>query len=281
MSPALATAIDALWRSQLVDVPVCSWQVRLNDRVLTEHELDRRFSGASMIKTPIAAVVVDDVTAGHRSWRDDVVVTEEMRAPGDGLLRSLQLPRRVSLDVALTLMIAVSDNTATNALIDALGGLDVLNERMAAQGWSSRARRWIGGQRVANGSEGFIEDDGLPSPAGLSRISLVDHQSALARILASDDPIVRAFTVQQDRRALARWVSDDVCFAHKSGTIDGVRHDAGVLLGSHGELWVACFTDGGAEDEFVDHPSCVAMGAAMRGTLRVLGLGEYLVGQDI
>ncbi len=248
--------------------------MRLGDELLTEREPRRLFSGASLIKTPIAALVAEDVAAGRRGWGDPVTVGQRMRAPGDGLLRSLELPRTIALDEALVLMVAVSDNSATNALVALLGGLQVVNERLRDAGWSSRMRRWIGGRDAV--ATDLPADSGLASAAGTSRVCIVDHQAALARILALDTRAARAFEAQQDRRALARELSSDARFAHKTATVDRVRHDAGVLLGEHGRLWVACLTDGGPPEEHVDHPACVAMGAAMAGTLRALGLDRLL-----
>lgn len=266
--------IDAAWRARLASLPVASWQVRLDDELLTERDPERLFSGASLIKTPIAALVTEDVAARRRGWDDPVAVATQMRAPGDGLLRSLELPRTIALDEALMLMIAVSDNTATNALVALLGGLDAVNERLTDAGWSSRIRGWIGGRRA--GEADLPADPSLPSAAGASRICASDHQDALARVLALDKRAARAFEAQQDRRALARELSVDARFAHKTATVDRIRHDAGVLLGEHGELWVACLTDGGPPEEDVDHPACVAMGAAMAETLRALGLESLL-----
>jgi beta-lactamase class A len=248
--------------------------VRLDDELLTERDPARLFSGASLIKTPIAALVTEDVAAGRRAWDEPVAIDDEMRAPGDGLLRSLELPRSIALDEALMLMIAVSDNSATNALVALLGGLDAVNERLRDAGWSSRIRRWIGGRHAV--ADDLPADPALPSAAGASRICISDHQDALARVLALDEGSGRAFEAQQDRRALARGLSADARFAHKTATVGRVRHDAGVLLGEHGALWVACLIDGGPPEEHVDHPACIAMGAAMADTLRALGLESLL-----
>jgi len=274
LSPPDPTHLDAIWRARLAAFPAAAWQVRLGDDLLTERDPGRLFSGASLIKTPIAALVTVDVASGRRDWDDPVSVGIEMRAPGDGLLRGLELPRTVALDAALMLMVAVSDNSATNALVVLLGGLDAVNERLRAAGWSSRIRRWIGGRHVVAAE--LPADPALPSAAGASRVCVSDHQDALARILALDERAARAFIAQQDRRALARGLSVDARFAHKTATAGRVRHDAGVLLGEHGELWVACLTDGGPPAEHVDHPACVAMGAAMADTLRALGLDALL-----
>lgn len=277
VTTSVAREIDDIWRERLARVPFASWQVRLGDEVITQEAPERVFSAASMLKTPLAALIFEDIMSSQRQWSDAVQVEEVMRAPGDGLLSGMKLPRILALDEAVTLMIAVSDNTATNAVIDVLGGLDAVNARMAHAGWRARIQRSIGGRDVANDAEQFAADSDLPTPAGFGRMTLLDHQDALAKVRAAGDRAAAPFVYQQDRRSLARWLSPSAAFAHKTGTIDGVRHDAGVLIRDQAELWVACFTDGGSTDEYVDHPSCVAMASAMRDTLRALGLTSCLV----
>jgi beta-lactamase class A len=269
--------VHDIWREHLASVPFASWQVRLDDAVLTQEAPDRVFSGASMIKTPLAALIAEDIVSGRRDWSDPVEVEEPMRAPGDGLLSGMDLPRTLALEEVVMLMVAVSDNTATNAVIDTLGGLRAVNAHMAQAGWSARIRRTSGGRAVADGADQLPADPGLPTPAGLSRMTLLDHQDALARLRAAGPRAVAPFLFQQDRRSLARWLSLAASFAHKTGTVDRVRHDAGVIICDQIELWVACFTDGGPTDEYVDHPSCLAMASAMRATLRALGLTSSLV----
>jgi beta-lactamase class A len=277
VSASVVRQIDDIWRERLAAVPFASWQVRLADAELTREVPDRVFSGASMIKTPLAALIAEDIASRERHWRDPVEVQAPMRAPGDGLLGGLDLPRTLALDEVLTLMVAVSDNTATNAVIDTLGGLATANARLAHAGWSARILRTAGGVDVAPDAEQFAADPKLSTPAGLSRMTLLDHQEALARLRATGERAVTPFLYQQDRRSLARWLSLSASFAHKTGTIDGVRHDAGLLICDETELWVACFTDGGPVDEYVDHPACVAMASAMRDTVGALGLTSALV----
>jgi beta-lactamase class A len=192
-----------------------------------------------MIKTLIAAVVPPERLADR--------VTVDDPAPSDGILR-FRLPAEHRLADLVLFMVAVSDNTATNAVIRHLGGVDAVNERIAARGWASRLHREVG----------------APGHPDLSAVSITDHQDALR----SADPA--PFLAQQDRRSLARWVVDGAPFAHKTGTAAGVRHDAGVL----GRLSVACFTDNADQSEYVDHPACVAMGHAMRATLIEAGYAE-------
>ena len=80
-------------------------------------------------------------------------------------------------------------------------------------------------------------------------------------------------------RLLARPLVDETPFAHKTGSVGGVRHDGGVLLpGTPDALAVHCFTDGDERDELVDDVATTAMGRAMVRTLTLLGLDHLVVG---
>jgi beta-lactamase class A len=248
--------LDAIWASHLAPFEA-AWEVRLGDQLLTARSPERFFNGASMIKTFLAALVAEDL-ADSRTLRDEVIkIPHQMAAEGDGLLRFAALPTSCTLEQLLMLMIAVSDNTATAAVAERLGGGDTVNTRLEERGWESRLWLYVG---EGNGN--------------LSSVSVAEHQAALASI---SDPHIRAmFRAQQDKRSLARWLEFDAPFEHKTGTTERVRHDAGVLHTDLGDLWVGCFTDGGPDVEYVDHPACVAMGAAMRDTLKALELGALL-----
>ncbi|MBS7527314.1 serine hydrolase [Fusibacter paucivorans] len=79
------------------------------------------FETASCIKVPILATLLNEVEKGNLSLDDPLVYTPENFIDGSGVLRSLTPGLSLStLDFA-TLMIIVSDNIATNVLIDLLG----------------------------------------------------------------------------------------------------------------------------------------------------------------
>jgi beta-lactamase class A len=231
-------------------VPHASWLVTRGDDVLAAHEPERMFSAASMIKTFLLAAVLDD------GGPLDAEVAVEERAEGDGVLKLLDLPVRRPMNELLALMIAISDNTATRAALAAYGGAEKLNAWLAAEGFASRI---MGG-----------EAPGLPSRPGLGATSAAEHERIVRRLLEREPVAVEMLLEQQDRRALARLLDEDAPFAHKTGTIDAVRHDGGVLLGGDAPLFVHAFTDGGPVKEWVDHPACVGMGIAMARTLEAL-----------
>ena len=249
--------IEAIWADALGGFDA-AWELRLGAQLLASRDRGRLFSGASMVKSLIAALIDEDVRENNLALSRPVQVPQTALVGDDGLLRFGQIPTMHRLADLVLLMISVSDNTATNTLIDFLGGPDAINARFAARGWTSRLLGLIG------------------SPVGeFSRVCISDHQDALGTIF---HPLIgAAFAAQQDRRSLARLVWYHADFRHKTGTADRVRHDAGMLTTPRGHLWVACFTDGGPVPEYVDHPACVAMGSAMRDTLLALGLGELTV----
>jgi hypothetical protein len=107
----------------------------------------------------------------------------------------------------------------------------------------------------------------------------IEHADAISRMVsAPEHAVARAMLEQQwHRDSLARPLVDETPFAHKSGSVDGVRHDGGTLLpGTDDALVVHCFTDGPGRDELLDDVAAVGMGRAMARTLPLLGLGQLL-----
>jgi beta-lactamase class A len=248
-------SLDDVWRAALEPrVPFASWSVRAGAEVLAGHRPERMFSSASMIKTFLLAVALE-----HHDGAERLEVASEDAAPGDGVLRELTLPLVLPLRDALMLMIAVSDNTATAAVLAHLGGPSEVNRALASNGYASRVRP-------------DPIDLGLPTPPGLGMTSLQEHERVLAELLdgaeaATARTVLRA---QQDRSGLARLLAGEPPLAHKTGSIGRVRHDAGVWERGEELVFVGAFTDGGPEHEWVDHPALVGMGEAAAHTATTL-----------
>lgn len=248
-------------------MPHAAWRVADGATVLAERSSERPFAAASMIKTFLLAAVLE---AGLELDRRHAVAAD-LRCGGDGVLRDLAVPDGLPLRDLLRLMIVLSDNTATNVVLEALGGPATVNERFAARGLeSTRIRSWVGGVRPGVGGEPAGLE--LPTPAGLGVTSVAEHAATVDRLLETS--LARELLLaQQDRRSLARPLRDDVAFAHKTGTVGRARHDGGVLLG---RVSVTVFTDGGAEAEWPDHPACLGMAEGMERTAQALGLDVLL-----
>lgn len=79
------------------------------------------FPAASMIKVPIMYEIMRQTAAGKLSLDETLVVTSGYRTGGAGILKELRPDITMTVRELVTLMIIVSDNIATNMLIDLAG----------------------------------------------------------------------------------------------------------------------------------------------------------------
>ena len=74
------------------------------------------------------------VADGKYAWSDRLTIRAEDKVSGSGVLADFSDGESISLRDATTLMIIVSDNTATNLILDRVGG-DPVNEYLASLGF--------------------------------------------------------------------------------------------------------------------------------------------------
>jgi beta-lactamase class A len=101
---------------------------------------DEPTATASTIKVPILIELFRQVESGTVCLSDRLAVTEVTKTVGSGILRELSLGVELSVRDFAMLMIVVSDNTATNVLID-LVGLERINQTMVDLGFPSTQLR--------------------------------------------------------------------------------------------------------------------------------------------
>jgi beta-lactamase class A len=272
--------VVAVWEDELA--AVTAWSLVLRGRgVEVDLRGDLAYSGASTIKTFLLEQASLAVATGSLSWDLPVVVTPEHVAVGDGVLATWPLPVTLPLHAVAQLMTALSDNTATNTVVDTLGGLEVVNDALATLGCASRMRRWVTGRYADARGDSWDSSPSLPSRAGLSVVVPREHAASIDRLVSEPRHAVAGAMLEQQwhRDSLARLLVDETPFAHKTGCVGGVRHDGGVLLpGTPDALTVHCFTDGAERDELIDDVATAGMGRAMARTLGLLGLGHLIAG---
>lgn len=79
---------------------------------------DEKFPTASLIKVPILVTVHDLVRRGMLSLDDPISMLKIDKVPGTGVLQHLHSGLTLTVNDAAALMITISDNTATNLLLD-------------------------------------------------------------------------------------------------------------------------------------------------------------------
>ena len=90
---------------------------------------DRVFPAASTIKLPILIALFQDIDLHKVQLAEQLTIDKKSIAEGSGDLQDRPLGSKVSVLVAATKMMTISDNTATNLIIERLGGKLALNER--------------------------------------------------------------------------------------------------------------------------------------------------------
>jgi len=89
------------------------------------YKSDDRFPMASVYKIPIMVRVFREVDAGHLHLTDRIELTEADKRLGSGLFMYMTPGLKPTLHDLLTMMITVSDNTATDKLLGIVGAQNV------------------------------------------------------------------------------------------------------------------------------------------------------------
>src|SRR3989454_5312209 len=105
---------------------------------------DDRVRTASTIKVAVMIEAFGRVAEGRAKWTDELVLTKAARYGGSGVLPELADGLRLTLRDCVNLMMLISDNTATNMVLDDLK-TDAVNARMNSLGFkSTRIMRRVG-----------------------------------------------------------------------------------------------------------------------------------------
>ena len=220
---------------------------------------ETRVQTASTIKVAILVGVHAAVAAGRAAWDDPLVVTESSKAAGAGVLSGMDAGLRLSLRDAACLMVVISDNTATNLVLDHIGA-DTVNKYLDTLGRDSvRCLRRIGGGGESHAAalpENAGFGIGVATPRGM-----VDLLGAIAAGRAvspeASASMLALLRRQQDHLGIGRR-SLGPPPANKPGALDRLRSDIGIVDGVSGPVALAITCDQlPAADWSVDNPACL------------------------
>ena len=201
-----------------------------------EHNRVERFSAASVIKLPIYYEYQRRCHQGDLSPTEEVILTPEHWVDGSGSLKEAAPGSSFSLDYLARVMLIHSDNVATNIMIERLG-LEPINQSMRALGMCESAlqRKMYDFQARERGLDNWIT-------AG-------DAQSFFLRMLAPPDherevcsAVINTLKDQERNHKLPALLPPDTVVAHKTGELNGVEHDAGIIFGPFGACCVSVLT---------------------------------------
>lgn len=237
---ALHGALSDLAGRHTANLGVAARNLATGDTVLLQ--ADEVFPTASVIKLPILVELLRQATAGRLSLDERVDLRREDQRGGSGILKVFDAGLRPTLRDVATLMIVLSDNTATNLAIDAVGGVEPVNAAMGELGLATirlhnRIDFEVIGADVRRLGESSPRDmQALALGIAERRVFGPEVSEAVEDVLAAQqylDQVPRYLEVSPYAKELG--LDPSITVANKTGFFPGTRADAGI----------ARFRDGG------------------------------------
>jgi beta-lactamase class A len=213
-------------------------------------DADREMDTMSTIKIPLMVEAFEQIKAGRFRLSDTYTLAKEDVLPGTGILRSMDAGAVITVKDLITLMIIVSDNTATDVLYRMVGGPEKVTQRMLALGLKSTradrtARAWFEALRAEPSAADFHRAG--KHPYGIStaremgvllermeRGTLVDENSSKQMLQILRGQLYRT----RIPRFLAGWT-----VPHKTGDfLPYIADDVGVLESTERKVVISVFT---------------------------------------
>ena len=220
---------------------------------------------ASTIKVPLLLAVLAGTADGTHQLDDTVAVPVE-RTAGSGVLRALSSITALRLDETLELMVTVSDNTATNMLIDLLG-LESIEARLGEMGLTNtRLRRHMLDQRAA--------EAGRDNVATAGELAWLLDRLCGTELLPAElaDTALHMLGRQQFNDRMPAYLPADVVSLHKTGELSGVCHDVGIMCFDDRQVAFAAMSSDLPDADGTANgvgPAVAAIGAAARTVVEV------------
>jgi beta-lactamase class A len=180
---------------------------------------DAPFASASTIKVPILVAFFQAVDEGKIQLDQVLTMKPEHIVGGSGDMQDDAPGQKYSALEVAKKMIVVSDNTATNMLVELLGGAEVLNQQFA--NWGLRGT-------VLRNKLPDLEGTNTTSPKDLINIiAQVDRGNLVS--VKSRDRILQIMRQTKNDTLLPRGLGEGAVIAHKTGNINTMLADAGMV----------------------------------------------------
>lgn len=190
---------------------------------------DAPVAAASTIKLPIVVALFAAIDAGEVSLDENLVLRPDLIAGGSGTLQYQQPNGEYAVSEVAEKTIVISDNTATNMLVDRLGGAAALNAQFRAWGLEHTAIRNL-----------------LPDLAGTNTTSPQELVKLMAMVerghlvsSRSRDRILAMMSRTQTPALLRQGLGAGATIANKTGNIGAMVGDVGLIDTPSGRRYLA------------------------------------------
>jgi beta-lactamase class A len=262
---SLETSLKALIGDFEAGISV--WHIESGEQV--EINGSRPFPMASVFKIPILAAAGQQLQVGKLNLEDRIVLTDEAKSMGSGVLRFFQPGVSPTFRDLLTLMIIISDNTATDMNVELLGGPSAVENAMHELGLNDiyfkmdcktllkylfppeirdlpldEIGAWSNEHDVVRDGVTFAltPENNISSAHSMTKLLHMLYSGEIVQGTVKDE-LFDILHKQQLNQRLPRFLPAGVEFAHKTGTIGGVCNDSGIItIGENNHVIVTMFT---------------------------------------
>lgn len=231
---------------------------------IIEINVDEQFETASTVKTYILATLFHEIELGHTSLDDKITYEEKHFVDGSGLFRNLTFGAEFFIRDVAMMMIIVSDNVATNMMIDFLG-LDVINAYIQELGCKDT---------VLHNPIDFYKYDklGTTTPRDYASMFVRLAKRELVSEKASEQ-MLDIFRRQHYNSMITKYFpqylldSEDtgdeelIYVASKSGSMNEVRADGGIVHTPYGDYVIVIFNKDFHDPVYHSEHSATVFGA--------------------
>jgi beta-lactamase class A len=237
---------------------------RFDDGFMLEHNKDEVFAAASVVKVPILLEALRQVQHGILKLETRISLSALEQVGGSGVLMAFQPGLTPTLQDYLTMMIVVSDNTATNISLEAVGGRDAVNSSL--KNWGCSSTNVVGKLMLTDDRKNAEQLAGKRA-----EITPFESVMLLEKLYNGEllNPELTKLALeilekQQYTEILARYLPDGTRTATKSGQIIGVRNDVGIVLIERPYVLALCSRNCTDERYHVDNEAVLALGKISR-----------------
>jgi beta-lactamase class A len=189
---------------------------RKTNEFIVKYNENEIFGAASIIKLFILWVLVKKIEIKKINWDERINIVENIKVSGFGVLKSCDSNLKPTIKDLATLMIIVSDNTATNLLIDKIG-IDEISKELKNEGFE----KTILGRKMYDLN---AKKQGFDNYTNAHEVLLILEK------LIENETTVEILKLQRCNNKIPLYFSGKVPFAHKTGDLPSLEHDAGCIF---------------------------------------------------
>jgi D-alanyl-D-alanine carboxypeptidase (penicillin-binding protein 5/6) len=216
------------------------------------HKADEPMPTASLIKLPVMVEAYRQAAEGKVDLNTMVTFKDEDKTPGSGILSTqFSSGATFTLRDSIRLMIAYSDNSATNLVVEKIG-LRATTELMEKLGMPNTRLHAFVFRPMSSIEPERSKKFGLGSTTASDMIRLMEMiQAKKVATPEACDAIMDHLRHCEDKR-LSRLLPTGVKVAHKTGSVAVVRTDAGLIEAKSGPIAICVLTNNNKDQRWTE-----------------------------